>query len=90
MTAYIQTVRSRETFSASWYLTPILAAALVTSIFFVDGRSEAGPADDIAAIDAAVDAGVEIAPHHALLLTPSPQPGEGEPALVPSELPASY
>lgn len=80
MSDYTQTLRARETFSASWYVTPVLAAALVVSIFFSGGR------DDTAAVLPQADD----TPHHALLLAASPQPGEGEPALVPEDLPASY
>lgn len=86
MTAYTKTLRARETFSASWYVTPILMAALVVSIFFVDVRGESELFDDAVATLPATDD----TPHHALLLTPSPQPGEGEHELVPADLPASY
>lgn len=86
MTAYLQTLRRRESFSAGWYLTPILAATLVLSVFVAGHGGQASPAEASAAATPAATAPQQ----HALLLVSSPPPGDSESERVAGEPPASY
>lgn len=67
----------------TWNVVPMLAGALVLSIlFFPQGNL---PADDATAQAMHAEASTV-----AMVIVLSPQPGAGEPELVPAELPQSY
>lgn len=68
--------------SWAWNLTPLLVAAVLSSILLPLGTSQADAT--------AAEAARAEAPVVAQWLVPSPQPGEGEPELVAADLPQSY
>lgn len=68
--------------SWTWYLTPLLVVAALSSVLLPLGTAGAGAAaaEPVRIEAAAVAQG----------LVPSPQPGEGEPELFAADLPQSY
>jgi len=82
MTHHLESVTMSDNTSWTWNVVPVIAAALALSIvFFPQGNL---PAEE------AVPAMLDEAPTLAMLVVPSPQPGAGEPALVPADLPQTY
>ncbi|MBL8342893.1 MAG: hypothetical protein JNL30_15605 [Rubrivivax sp.] len=72
-----------ETFAARWYAAPVLIAALMAGVFLVGGHGLADESTQAARRG-------DDARRHAMLLAAPPQPGEGEPVLVPGEAPPSH
>jgi hypothetical protein len=78
-----RTLRAQETHSWTWNLVPLLIVAVALTGLLIPQ----GDADPEAA---ATEPARAEAPGPFALLVPSPQPGMGEPELVPAELPQSY
>ena len=75
---------TEQTYSWTWHVMPALVAAAALSAIFLPhgaGSAEAAAAQPLVAVETSAAT---------LMLVPSPQPGEGEPALVLSDLPQSY
>jgi hypothetical protein len=73
---------SQHTASWTWHVMPaLICLAVVSALFLPRATPSAQAAADLVGIEEA---------HHATLLVPAAQPGEGEPALVVSHLPQWY
>lgn len=79
----LETRATMDSASWTWHVIPLLIVAAALSVVFTPmGQTPA----DAAAAQAADMEVVSMAQ----LLVPSPQPGEGEPALTAADLPLSY
>ncbi|MBL8343900.1 MAG: hypothetical protein JNN03_00510 [Rubrivivax sp.] len=89
MNNHLESVTMSHDTSWTWNVLPLFAAALALGIVFFPQGTLPGDAVEVAEATAAQAMPSE-APTLAMLLVPSPQPGLGEPALVPADLPPTY
>jgi len=82
MYEYAKTLRAQEKCSWTWYLVPVAVVTVAMGGILLPR----GPVD----VDAFAVASASVEVMGAMPLTPSPQPGIGEPELRAEDLPQSY